>query len=418
MKKFLFLATSAMLVTALSGCAGGGNELYILQNKPEIDTQLKAFANIFAGEFDVDVKVISCGGDSCSLGTQLQSDIAAGEIPDIFVIDGQSAYDQYKDLILDVTGEEWTNDTDLAFKVDGRVYGFPVAVEGWGMAYNADLLAQAGIDPKTLNNYANYQAAFEKLDGMKAELGIDSVVSMAASANMSWVTRDHNFNSYVSAGLEYTDTSVLEAVLGGNVDANRMSQYANWVELLFKFADETVLLSGGYDEQVGAFAQQKAVFLHQGNWVEPNLKTANANFKRGFAPHGTLNATTDAIFVAAPTWYVIHKDSDNIQAAKDYLNYLASSEAGHNYMVNEIGAIPAFKSVELVPTAPLSVSVLEWVSEGKIYSWNFTKTNSDFRANSLGPVYTAFADATTKGTATAKSTFISGMTAALETLKP
>jgi raffinose/stachyose/melibiose transport system substrate-binding protein len=87
-------------------------------------------------------------------------------------------------------------------------------------------------------------------------------------------------------------------------------------------------------------------------------------------------------------------------------------------MVNEIGAIPAFKSVELVPTAPLSVSVLEWVSEGKIYSWNFTKTNSDFRANSLGPVYTAFADATTKGTATAKSTFISGMTAALETLKP
>jgi raffinose/stachyose/melibiose transport system substrate-binding protein len=418
MKKFLFLATSAMLVTALSGCATTGKQLYILQNKPEIDTQLKAFANIFAGEFDVDVKVVSCGGGSCDLATVLQSDIAAGEIPDIFTIDGISAYNQYKDLILDVTGEEWTNDTDLAFKVDSRVYGFPVAVEGWGMAYNADLLAKANINPKTLNNYANYKAAFEKLDGMKAELGIDSVVSMAASADMSWVTRDHNFNSYVSAGLGYTDTSVLDAVLGGNVDTNRMSQYANWVELLFKFANPTVLLSGGYDEQVGAFAQQKAVFLHQGNWVEPNLKTANANFKRGFAPHGTLTATTDAIFVAAPTFYVIHKNSKNIQAAKDYLNFLASSPAGHNYMVNEIGAIPAFKSIDIAPTAPLSVSVLEWVSEGKLYSWNFTKTNADFRKDSLGPVYTAFADATVKGQATAKANFISGMTTALQTLKP
>ncbi len=416
MKKFLFLATSAMLVTALSGCAGGGNELYILQNKPEIDTQLKAFAGLYSAEYDVDVKVISCGGDSCSLGTQLQSDIAAGETPDIFVIDGMSAYEQYKDLILDVTGETWTNDTDLAFKVDGKVYGFPVAVEGWGMAYNADLLAEAGIDPKTLNNYANYAAAFEKLDGMKAELGIDSVVSMAASSGMAWVTRDHNFNSLLSAGLPYGDLSVTNQILAGNVDTNRMNQYANWVELLFEYANPTVLLSGGYDEQVGAFAQQKAVFLHQGNWVEPNLKTAGATFERGFAPHGTLNATTDAIFVAAPTWYVIHKDSKNIQAAKDYLNYLASSEEGHNYMVNEIGAIPAFKSVKLVPTAPLSVSILDWVAQGKIYSWNQYYVEGSFRENQLGPIYTTFADSVTKNQTNAKTTFISAMTAALKTL--
>jgi raffinose/stachyose/melibiose transport system substrate-binding protein len=414
MKKFLFLATSAMLVTALSGCAGGGGELYILQNKPEIDTQLKAFAQLYAAEYDNDVKVISCGGDSCSLGTQLQSDIAAGETPDIFVIDGLSAYNQYKDLILDVTGETWASDTDLAFKVDGRVYGFPVAVEGWGMAYNADLLAKASIDPKTLNNYANYKAAFEKLDGMKTELGIDSVVSMAASSGMAWVTRDHNFNSLLSAGLPYGDLSVTNQILAGNVDTNRMSQYANWVELLFKFANPTVLLSGGYDEQVGAFAQQKAVFLHQGNWVEPNLKTANANFKRGFAPHGTLNATTDAIFVSAPTWYVINKDSDNIQAAKDFLNYLASSPAGHNYMVNEIGAIPAFKSVKLVPTAPLSVSILDWVAQGKVYSWNQYYVEGTFRENQLGPIYTTFA--TNVNNANAKSTFVTAMTNALKTL--
>ncbi len=415
MKKGLFLATSAMLVSALAGCAQGGSELYILQNKPEIDTQLKAFAEIYAGEYDVDVKVVSCGGDSCSLGTQLQADIAAGEIPDIFVIDGLSAYNQYKDLILDVTGETWTNDTDLAFKVDGRTYGFPVAVEGWGMAYNADLLAKANIDPKTLTNYGAYKAAFEKLDGMKAQLGIDSVVSMAASSGMAWVTRDHNVNSLLSAGLPYGDLSVTNALVAGTVDSSRLNQYANWVELLFKYADESVLLSGGYNEQVGAFANQKAVFLHQGNWVEPFLADAKATFKRGYAPHGTLNAVTDGIFVSAPTWYVIHKNSDNIQAAKDYLNFLASSPEGHDYMVNKIGAIPAFKSVKLQPTAPLSVSVLEWVAAGKVYSWNQYYLEGSFRENTLGPIYTTFA--TNVDNANAKTTFINAMKAAFESLK-
>ena len=415
MKKSLFLATSALLVSALAGCAQSEPDIYILQNKPEIDTQLQAFAKVFEGKSNLKLKVVSCGGSSCSLGTQLQADIAAGETPDIFVIDGLSAYNQYKDLILDVTGEAWTNDTDLAFKVGGRTYGFPVAVEGWGMAYNADLLQKAGIDPKTLNNYSSYKAAFEKLDGMKSTLGIDSVVSMAASSGMSWVTRDHNVNSLLAAGLPYGDLSVTNALAAGTVDASRLNQYANWVELLFKYANPSVLLAGDYDAQVGAFANQKAVFLHQGNWVEPNLKNANATFKRGYAPHGTLDAVTDGIFVSAPTWYVIHKGSKNVQAAKDYLNFLASSPEGHDYMVNQIGAIPAFKSVKIQPSAPLSVAVLEWVAAGKIYSWNQYNLEGTFRENTLGPIYTTFA--TNVAQANAKTQFIAAMKAAFESLK-
>jgi raffinose/stachyose/melibiose transport system substrate-binding protein len=417
MKKLLFLATSAMLVSALSGCASTSNQLYILQNKPEIDTQLKAFAKLFEADSNASVKVVSCGGSSCQLGTQLQSDIAAGEIPDIFVIDGLAAYEQYKDLILDVTGEKWVSDTDVAFSVGGRVYGFPVAIEGWGMAYNADLLARANIDPKTLNNYANYKAAFEKLNGMKAELGIDSVVSMAGAApGMGWVLRDHNINSLLAAGLPYNDLSVTNQLLAGNVDTNRMNQYANWVELLFQYANPSVLLTGDYDAQVNAFANQKAVFIHQGNWIEPNLKNANATFKRAYAPHGTLNAVTDGIFVAAPSWYVIHKGSKNIQAAKDFLNFLAGTQAGHNYMVNEIGAIPAFKSVAIEPTAPLSVSVMDWSKQGKIYSWNQYYLSGELRENTLGPIYATFADGVTKNTANARTAFITAMTNAFKAL--
>jgi raffinose/stachyose/melibiose transport system substrate-binding protein len=417
MKKFLVLFVLLATALTLAACGGGSEEIYLLQNKPEIDSQLKAFAELYEEEYGVTVNVVSCGGDACQLSNQLQSDIAAGETPDIFVIDGLAAYEQYDHILYDLSDEEWVEDTDVAFTFDGSVYGFPVAVEGWGLAYNADLLEEADIDPATLNNYDAYVDAFEKLDGMKAELGIDSVVSMAGGASgMSWVTADHNFNSLLSAGLAYDDLSVVNDLLAGDVDASRLEQYANWVELLFEYANPTVLATGDYDAQVNAFAEQKAVFIHQGNWIEPNLEAANVTFDRAYAPHGTLDATTDGIFVSAPSWYVVNKDSANLQGALDFLTYMATSEEGHNYMVNEIGAIPAFKSVTLQPSAPLSVSVAEWMSAGKIYAWNQYYFTSDFRSNTLGPIYATFISAVLDAEATAKQDFIDEMTSAFEGL--
>ena len=417
MKKFLVLFVLLATAITLAACGGGSEEIYLLQNKPEIDSQLKAFADLYEEEYGVTVNVVSCGGDACQLSNQLQSDIAAGETPDIFVIDGLAAYEQYDHILYDLSDEEWVADTDVAFTFDGSVYGFPVAVEGWGLAYNADLLEEADIDPATLNNYDAYVDAFEKLDGMKAELGIDSVVSMAGGASgMSWVTADHNFNSLLSAGLAYDDLSVVNALLDGNVNASRLEQYANWVELLFEYANPTVLSTGDYDAQVNAFAEEKAVFIHQGNWIEPNLAAANVTFDRAYAPHGTLDAVTDGIFVSAPSWYVVNKDSNNLQGALDFLTYMATSEEGHNYMVNEIGAIPAFKSVTLQPSAPLSVSVAEWMSAGKIYAWNQYYFTSDFRSNTLGPIYATFISAVLDAEATAKQDFIDEMTSAFEGL--
>ncbi len=417
MKKILALFVLLAASLTLAACGGEAGEIYLLQNKPEIDTQLKAFAELYEEEYGVKVNVVSCGGDACQLSNQLQSDIAAGETPDIFVIDGLAAYEQYDHLLYDLSDEAWVSDTDVAFTYDGDVFGFPVAVEGWGLAYNADLLEEAEIDPATLTNYAAYVQAFEKLDGMKDTLGIDSVVSMAGGASgMSWVTADHNFNSLLSAGLAYDDLSAVNTLLSGTVDDSRLEQYANWVELLFEYSDPTVLETGNYDAQVNAFAQEKAVFIHQGNWIEPNLADAGVTFDRAYAPHGTLDTNTDGIFVSAPSWYVVNKDSANLQGALDFLEFMATSEEGHNYMVNEIGAIPAFKSVTLQPSAPLSVSVAEWLSEGKIYAWNQYYFTSNFRSNTLGPIYATFIAAVLDAKATAKQDFIDEMTTAFESL--
>ena len=166
-------------------------------------------------------------------------------------------------------GDEWIDLTGLEFVVDGMVYGFPVAVEAWGIAYNKELLDKAGIDPDTLTSQEAYRAAFEKLDGMKDELGIDSVIAMAAGPDMRWVTGLHNFNGYLSAGLPYGDTTVLDMLNKGEPDMERLTEYADWVELLFMYSDEAVLLTGNYDAQVGQFATQKSVLYTSGQLDRP-----------------------------------------------------------------------------------------------------------------------------------------------------
>ncbi|MGD0727376.1 MAG: extracellular solute-binding protein [Spirochaetia bacterium] len=407
MKK-LVLALAALLVTAAVFAQG----ITLAQNKPEIDAALKAYAAVWSKANNVPVTVKSVGGGTgMDLDSQLKADLAAGDMPDIFAINGLENYKEWADLVLDLSGERWVKNTSVAFKYEGKVYGYPVAVEGWGMAYNADILKKAGVDPKTLVNYSGYKAAFQKIDAQKAVLGLKSVVSMAASLDMGWVTAHHNFNSLLSNGLPYGDLSVVNALLAGKVDARRLSEYADWVELLFKYADKAVLTTGNYDAQVGAFASGQAAFLHQGNWTDPNFAQAKVTFPMAFAPHGSMARATDGIFVAAPSFYCVNKNSRNLAAAKKFLNDLVFTEAGNKYMVLDAGSIPAFSNVKLNPTGQLSRSVQAWAAAGKIYSWNQYYFTEDFRNKTLAPIYNQFAAG-----AVTKAQFIDLMTKAFQGL--
>ena len=390
MKKFVVVLLGIVLAGAIF-VQSSQAQITLMQNKPEIDAQLKAYAAVWSKATKIAVTIKSCGGGACEMGTQLKADYSAGDMPDIFVIAGLEGYKEWANLILDQSAEKWVKETGVAFQVDGKIYGFPVAVEGWGMAYNADLLKKAGIDPATLVNLAGYKAAFEKLDGMKKDLGITSVVSMAASPEMKWVTAHHNFNSLLSNGLPYGDLSVVKDLQAGKVDETRLKEYADWVELLFKYADKAVLTTGNYDAQVGAFATGKAVFLHQGNWTDPNMQAAKATFAMAFAPHGSMAKATDGIFVAAPSYYVINKDSKNVKAALQFLNDMVFTEAGNDFIVNKAGMIPAFKNIKLQPAGQLSKSVQAYAAAGKVYSWNQYYFTDEFRDQTLGPIYNQFA---------------------------
>ncbi len=389
MKKLLSVVLClALLLSAASALA----DITIVQNKVEIDGAMQTYAAGYTERTGKGVKVITCGGSS-EYNTALKAEFASGSEPDIFVIEGPSGYELYADKIYDMTGADWTQYTQAAYIVDGKTVGFPVSVEGYGMAYNKDLLDKAGIDPATLTNVAAYKAAFEKLDSMKAELGLDAVVSMAGSttAGMTWVTGLHNFNIYLTVGLDRNDTSVIDDVLAGKVQAERFHKYCEYVDLIFKYADKEILLNGTQDQQLASFINQKTAFYHQGNWMDPNIVAMNPTFEMAFAPHAFLDEDTDGILVNAPSWYVVNKNG-NVEEAVAYLNALATTEEGHKYMVEDAAMVPAFTNVTLTPDTPLSKSVMAWNAAGKTYSWQQYKLWDGFGMGTLGSYYELLAN--------------------------
>ncbi|MCL2244070.1 MAG: ABC transporter substrate-binding protein [Treponema sp.] len=369
-------------------------EITVMHSKIETDSALKAYAALYERQTGVKVNVRSVGGDT-SLDSVVRSMLAAGDEPEIIAIEGRAGYEEHLagGRITDLSDQAWARDTDVAYiDASGRTVGFPMAIEGWGLGYNKSILDRAGINPATLINVNAIRAAFERLDSMKAQLGIDAVVSMAASADMSWVPGNHGTNTYLALGLPYNNSRrYIDMMLSGQVDNTRLTAFAEYMNLLFRYSNRTTLLAGGYDQQVGEFVIGKTVFVHQGNWIDPNMAEFGATFEVGYIPHAMLTENTDGIFVGAPWYYIVNSKSRNVEEAKKFLNAMATTRDGHDYMVTQAGMIPAFKSVTLTPSGGFSKAVQAYANQGKIYAWQQNDMPSGFGGDTLGPIYNQLA---------------------------
>jgi raffinose/stachyose/melibiose transport system substrate-binding protein len=404
MKSMKKIITITLAVLLLAGCGGsstassgdaaqtGGSvtEIILVSNKIEIDAALKDFAAVYETKTGIRVNVRSFGGET-PYAPALAAMLNSGTEPDIFVFEGKAGYEEHKPAgrLTNLTNEAWVRDTDVAFvdPEDGNIVGFPVAVEGWGLGYNKELLAKAGVDPASMVNIAGMTAAFEKIDGMKDELGIEGVVSMVASSGMTWVTGLHGVNAYLTLGLPYLDsTKYIDMLLNGEVDQDRLRKWGAYYEMLMNYGIRNTVLTGGYDQQLGDFAVGRTVFIHQGNWTDPSFAELGIDFEMGYVPHAFLDETTDGIFVGAPSWYIVNALAPGAKEAKEFLAFMASSPEGHDYMVNQAGMVPAFKSVNLKPPGQLSIAVQEWASQGKIYAWQQNEMPSGFGMDVIGPI--------------------------------
>lgn len=409
-KRLTMVAASVLALSVIAGCSSGKTtgetgkdqasqppvakkELNVFNLKVEIDPALKTFAADYEKTQGVKVNIKSCGG-GCDYGAQLKAEMQSGKEPDIFVVGGPGELEVWKNKVADLSGEKWVSQVNpdlLGLKLDGKIVGFPVAIEGYGLIYNADILQKAGVDPKSIKSYSTLEAAFKAIDAKKKELGLTSVVSLTTKE--TWVTGLHDLNILFAA--RDNAAQFTQDVFAGKVDLSKdqvAKDYTKMFKLLVDYSDKANLEAIDYNAQVAAFGTGKAAFLHQGNWAYPNLKDLKVSFNMGIVPLA-INETkyANAIPVGVPSYYVVNKDSKAATEAKAFLEYMAISDRGHQYMVNEAFMVPAFKNVKLEPQDPLAKAIMQYNQEGRTLTWQFTSWPDGWGMNTVGPMLAQFA---------------------------
>lgn len=413
MKKPFAILLACVMVLSLAACGGGGgdgtsnsaspnggasggNSIRLVNGKIEVDAQLKKLAEMYEKETGVHVEIESMGGGIDIQGT-LKGYYQADNMPDIFVNGGDTDFGNWKGLLADMSGEAWASDTDAAYINEDGTVGFPYTVEAIGMAYNADILAKAGVDPATLTTPDAYANAFATLDSKKDELGLTAVVGYYTEpVNLYWSTGNHIFGNYLDSGLARDDSTYFDMLNdGGKLDEARFTKFAQFVELMQQYADQANMISGTYDQQILNFASGKYAFVTQGSWIGATMTSddkdayeAAGSFKVGMAPYA-FDDGIDTILTNSPSWWAVYKNG-NVDAAKAFLQWL-TTDAAQEVLVMEAGFISPFKSCTFVANDPFAQTIIDYQNAGKTSAWHWLGDKEGLAQNYTGQVFNDFA---------------------------
>ena len=420
-KRIVALTLAAVMAVGLMACGGGSSsgtdaasgstgadaaapaassgdaDLRLVNGKIEVDAALKSAAAAYEAETGVKVSIESMGG-GVNIQDTLKGYYQADNMPDLFVCGSDADFANWPGMLADLSAEPWAADTDAAYKdADGKIIGFPYTTEAIGLAYNADILEKAGIDPASITGPESMKAAFETLDAKKDELGLTAVIGWCCEAkDLYWSTGSHSFANYLDAGLARDDTTYSDMLAdGGKIDATRFQHYAEMIALFNQYSDPALLTSGTYDQQILGFASGKYAFVTQGSWIGATMTSddkdqyaAAGNFKVGMIPYA-FEEGIDTILTNSPSWWAVFQN-DNTQKAEDFLTWLAGDE-GQKFLVEEAGFISPFKSCKYVASDPFAQTITDFTAAGKTSAWHWLKNKASLDQNVLGQLYLDYA---------------------------
>ncbi|NJP40239.1 carbohydrate ABC transporter substrate-binding protein [Oscillospiraceae bacterium HV4-5-C5C] len=353
---------------------GGSSEtvsITLMQSKTEIQEDLQTVVDDYnALNTGVNVTLLGTSGDNFS--TVLQSNFAAdpASAPTIFTISGPGAekFNDYMAALDDTKASTLLADNMKALfsDADGKVNGLPMGVEGYGFIYNVDMFKQAGIDAASLTDMDQFVAALDtlsKVDGVTAPIGF---------AKENYFVFVHFFNW--GTALDDSYSSDLADVAAGSKTLADIPSVKAWADALDQIAPYTNKGQVSYDEQVAGFSAGQYAMIHQGVWAQQVLDDNEVDFDYDFLMYPLEG--NSKMPVGASTAYRVNNKATEAQqtAAKQFLDWLITSEDGQNYSADLLNLIPPYEGIK-APTGKLTETVAKYAADGQTLDWTF---NTDY----------------------------------------
>ena len=394
LKVAVLSAASAFL---LASC-GGKKQVTVryLNFKPEVANVYQELAAAY--EKETGVKVIVETAANNQYEATLMSKMATKDAPTLFQINGPRGYANWKDYCADLSNTEiykHLSDKSLAVSANGKAYGVPYVVEGYGIIYNKAITdryfalaskATSYSSMEEINSFAKLKALCDDMQANAKNLGIKGVfASTSLKAGEDWRWQTHLAN--VPVYYEFKNNKV---DLGSDATKKIKFQYGNEFKNIFDLyitdsvTDRKALGTKTVTDSMSEFALEECAMVQNGNWAWGQVagvsgnKVLPENVKYLPIYSGVAGEESQGLCTGTENFYCINSQAtaEEQKATADFIYWLYSSPMGKDYVTNKLGFIAPFDTFAANerPTDPLAVEINNWMSKEGIEScsWNFT----------------------------------------------
>ena len=274
-----------------------GTNITLLNSKAEIQVALEKMGAEYEKKSGVHVEVMPVT-DGDSPYTKVVSLYNSGTPPTASILDTTDVIALAEEKAADLSDEPWTEEAEgYLTEVNGKIYSFPLCIEGRGIIYNKPVIEEAlgeSFNPDDITTQDEFKELLDRL----VEAGIEKPVSMAKE---DWSLGAHQLQ-YIYETYEGTSEGaqeVIEKIKAGKLDLatyDRLTEFLNMFDILKKYnVAKGDPLGADYDEMAIDLADGKTAFWFNGNWAWPNISEAGAEEEDeyGFLPYFLNNDKND-----------------------------------------------------------------------------------------------------------------------------
>ena len=422
LRKALTVALASLVVIGMfAGCTKKEEVKVIryLNFKPEIADIYEEISKAYEAETGIKV-IVDTAANNTYEQTLISKMANKEEAPTLFQINGPRGYNNWKDYCADLTGTELyahLSDKSLAVTVDGKAYGIPYVVEGYGIIYNKAITdkyfalpnkATSYTSMEEVNNYAALKAVVEDMQANKEALGIEGVfasTSLKAGEDWRWQTHLANLPVYYEFKTNNVD---LTSDQTKTITFQYSDNFKNIFDLYLNNSTIEPSKTGTktVNDSMAEFALEKCAMVQNGNWawgqvagVDGN-KVLAENVKYLPIYTGVEGEESQGLCTGTENFFCINAKASEAEqkAAADFIYWLYSSTTGKDFVTNKLGFIAPFDTFEEneKPTDPLAKEVLNWMSKDGVTSvaWNFTLFPSQTFKDNFGSALLQYAQGT------------------------
>ncbi len=323
-------------------------EIYIFISQPEyadaLNTLIDEYKNVAP---NVTINYETTQNDYPTL---LKAKINSGDVPDIFSSTSGMEIDTYREYSYDLTGQPIVDAMDdgvaaaMASAEEGGKGCYGLAIKGnyFGLIWNQDILDDCGITaPETLDDF--------KKD---CEIIKEKGYQPCTTGFMEWWVYKHNVMDFLNAAAKANGESTADMVAKFQAGEAKMKDYSilydNWfdyIDTAVKYGDDKPLETDLSGEEQAFAAGNTAFMLGQGAWVEADLLAINPDLNIGFGGYPVDADPADCQVVSGSDQALhVYKDSQNLQAVLDFVNWWYTSDYGQSWFTDVAGVVPPIKT--------------------------------------------------------------------------